>query len=199
MAKKLLHYYNSQDFPIAFNFKGTRITLWNKGDIIKDREGNPILDSELSTPAMVKLGLAPHFLDDSPAPAIVPPPKAPVLETGTGPVKNETVTNPSTVEMKVDTKSLPANLKPQAPAAPHVQGAAPAPPPLVGNDKPALIPRDKITEADMMDANRLVVRQEGGLWVFKLNNYENVSPAGMKAHIRTVFGKEVLERVKFDT
>jgi hypothetical protein len=181
------YYYNKQDFPISFNFKGCRFTLWNRGDKVLDAEGNPIIDQALSHPDIVSLGLAAMTADELTA-GQKPRPTPVVPRT---PVPTPTPTPTPTPGL-----SDPPPLGNSAPApTPIAEAPKVALPP---QEKQAFIQKDKLTEADLADPKRLVCVQEAGMWVFRLNNYENASPAGIKAHIRTVFGKDVLERVKFE-
>lgn len=176
----VVHYYNKRDCPISFNFRGCRFMLWETGDIVKDAEGNPILDPELGSKAMMSLGLAARTAEELAAMRAKP-----VVAQVAKPL----VTTPPTIPVPPKLPSIAPMATPMVAETPKV---------ALMSERLPFIDKSAITEGDLQDPTRLVVCQEGGMWVFKLNNYENASPAGIKAHIRATFGKELLERVKFE-
>jgi hypothetical protein len=184
--KVVIGFCNGKDYTVAFSYKGVRITLWNKGDVIKDREGNPIIDNVFLQKEYKELGIEPIVKEV----AVLPP----VVEAAKQATTFRTEVPPTPTPAPPAPTPLPA---PEPPVIPQPKPVSDEPTPQGRSLE--FIEKKNIPEADLSDPRKLVVILEGTTWRFLLNNYTNSNPAGVKAHIRGTFGKDFLEKVRFES
>lgn len=189
----ILYFYKRTDSPIAFDYKGSRLALYHKGEVIRDREGNAVIDEFFLRPEIRQLGVEPFYRKPA--------------RPNSSEKKESVVTQPpvETKEVTPEDEDLDSSdVKPKTADTPANTQDKKAEP--VGETEKTrqgvkfrVLRTTDIPEKDFQDPEKLVVRKFEGGFLFELDKYKAHSPAKMKRHIKKKFGDELSERVTWNT
>jgi hypothetical protein len=179
IEKKVVAFKNCNDYPVSYDIRGLRgkVVLY-EGQVIRDREGNPIIPMESEWAWLIQRGVKPVYQDVE-VPEII---KSQVpMEVVMDEVK--------LLEAKVVAKQ----------ESPFGDFASPKTVEPADEDEVAPVSHLERKENPDPEKPNLVWQDGSGVWILNKDGYSNSNPAALKMHVRMSkgLGKDFLDMLEW--
>jgi len=184
--KYIIGVRNNSGGSVGHFIKGYgKVTLWNQGDItiFRDREGNVVpIDERKIIKGLMDVKLTPIYDEVSK--------EEPQSTSKSTTVEAKHLHSATSVELVEDTRELST---PLSAVFSSIQGTVPP-------DDPSNVVDDQYAKlqealASSTDTWKCQFDKESNKWVLSKDGFQSNTPAGIKAHVRMLYGKEAIENI----